>query len=265
MSWFRPSKTKYLPLAAVISVILFSLFPSIVNAASYTVTVESEWTFTLDEAQTVYIYGNSNLSCSESPADPHLWLYNSDGSLVTQDDDGNHNSTDQCVSAKIVTQLGAGSYTIRAGYCCSQRGLGYDGLDYELVISDLELDGGPTTTTTTTTTTTSTTTTTVPPSVGPPMNLTVTDTGSAIFLDWDQPNTGSVDPERYAISWRIPPDAGWGVATGNVGDEGALTTEYTLSYSLLRLRAVLARIMCSVSVRTMTLWPCIPGGQTKLR
>ena len=64
------------------------------------------------------------------------------------------------------------------------------------------------------------------------MNLTGELTANGVFLDWDEPNTGNVDPERYAISFRIPPDAGWGVATGNVGDENALTTEYTLSYGL---------------------------------
>jgi hypothetical protein len=92
---------------------------------------ESEWTFSLTQAKTVYIYGNSNRSCNEAGADPYLWLYDdgseSDGSIITQDDDGNHNSTDQCVSSKIVADLGAGDYLIRAGYCCNQRGLGYDG------------------------------------------------------------------------------------------------------------------------------------------
>jgi hypothetical protein len=64
------------------------------------------------------------------------------------------------------------------------------------------------------------------------MNLTGELTADGVFLDWDEPDTGNVDPERYAISFRIPPDAGWGVATGNVGEEGALNTEYTLPYSL---------------------------------
>ena len=55
-------------------VAILALFSSgSVSAASYNVTVESEWTFTLNEAKTVYIYGNSNRACSEAGADPYLW------------------------------------------------------------------------------------------------------------------------------------------------------------------------------------------------
>ena len=36
---------------------------------------------------------------------------------------------------------------------------------------------------------------------------------------------------RYAISWTIPPAAGWGISTGNVGDANALDTEITIPYS----------------------------------
>ena len=390
-----------------------------VYAATYTVTEESDWYFEVTEDDTnVVIYGNSNSSCEELTSDPYLWLYDLSGTLITGNDDGNHNSTNQCVSSKIDTTLDAGVYRLHAGYCCNQRGNGFDGGEYTLVtdltlatnfstyngvrfsynaayieqtidvssyageidailvtplvkrfydVNDYvatqyaaydsagnllqgnitsssptswvevpsfwfqasistnvqdstnwdtvkirvwakdgegwggnygteikevsfkaKLDGStewtdltnlmtnpqfnsinsnsapngwssnaswdtcqgltsstlcgfvqntwtwasPVTTTTTTTTTSTTTTTTIPQTIGPPMNLTGEITTNGVFLDWDEPNTGNVTPERYAISFRIPPDAGWGVATGNVGDEDALNTEYTLPFSL---------------------------------
>lgn len=220
------------------------IVPGTAHAYSYTVTEESDFYFTVDSDNTlVVIYGNSNSPCSNGFADPYLWVYEdgpeSNGALVAWNDDGNHNSTDQCVSSKIYTTLNAGDYRLRAGYCCTQQGLGQNpsGYDYEIV-TDLTFDGvspnTPTTTTTTTTSTTTstTTTTTIPQTIGPPMNLTGEITSNGVFLDWDAPNTGNVDPERYAISFRIPPAAGWGVATGNVGDENALNTEYTLPFSI---------------------------------
>jgi len=231
MKFFKPSKTRFLPAAVVVALAILSLFPSVARASTYTVTEESEWSFSLSEADTVYIYGNSNRECNEPGADPYLWLYDdnpeSTGALITQNDDGNHGAG-QCVSSKIVAQLSAGDYLIRAGYCCSQRQLGTNpsGYSYELVIQNYDLSGGSPTTTT------STTTTTVPQTIGPPMNLTGEVTSDGVYLDWDAPNTGNVEPERYAISFRIPPDAGWGVATGNVGDENALNTDYTLPFSL---------------------------------
>lgn len=220
---------KILPLCIAFFSFLIPSTP--VSASSYSVTAESEWTFIVSETQTVYIYGNSNEACADITTDPYLWLYNSSGTLVAQNDDGNHNDQNQCVSSKIVVELQPDTYTILAGYCCSKLGLGNvpgwgDGT-YELVILDYDLSGGSPTTTTT-----STTTTTVAPSIGPPMNLTGEVTANGVFLDWDAPNTGNTQPERYAISFRIPPAGGWGVATGNVGDANALNTEYTLPFSI---------------------------------
>lgn len=77
-----------------------------------------------------------------------------------------------------------------------------------------------------------TTTSTLPNSLGKPTNVTLTDTGNGILVDWNAPedNVG-VSPERYAISWSTS-NSGWGVATGNVGDENALNTSILLDYSL---------------------------------
>ena len=75
------------------------------------------------------------------------------------------------------------------------------------------------------------------PSIGEPTNVTVTvdHYNGTVKVDWDAPTGGTVDPERYAISFALD-DVGtdpaeivmdYGVATGNVGDAGALDTEYT--------------------------------------
>jgi len=237
---------------AFVSLLILAWFAPTVDASSYTVTEESEWTFSLNEAKTVYIYGNSNRSCNEGGADPYLWLYDdgpeSDGSLITQNDDGNHNSTDQCVSSKIVANLGAGDYLIHAGYCCNQRGLGYDGPDYELVITDVELTGG-------TPTTTTTTTTTVPQTIGVPVNLTLTVDyfNGTVTADWDSPTSGTLDPERYAIGFGLNDDGNagpYGVATGNVGDENALNTQYTFDAEYLELLFNEAHGLFNVMIRS---------------
>ncbi|MGA1036677.1 MAG: hypothetical protein ACO3VQ_02580, partial [Ilumatobacteraceae bacterium] len=96
----RASRTVYLCL------LLWAWFaPTSVTAASFTVTAESDWYFTVEQDQTlVVIYGNSNADCENVTADPYLWLYDdnpeSTGQLIAADDDGNHNWTDQCVSSK---------------------------------------------------------------------------------------------------------------------------------------------------------------------
>jgi hypothetical protein len=103
-------------------------------AASYTVTEESDWYFEVTEDDTnVVIYGNSNSSCTQLASDPFLWLYDLSGTVLASNDDGNHNNETQCVSSKIDTTLDAGVYRLHAGYCCSQRGNGYDGGEYTLV------------------------------------------------------------------------------------------------------------------------------------
>ena len=68
--------------------------------------------------------------------------------------------------------------------------------------------------------------------IGPPRNLTVVDSDTAVVLNWEAPNTGNTQPERYAISFSTN-DGGWGIATGNVGDANALNTTITIPYSTL--------------------------------
>ena len=74
-------------------------------------------------------------------------------------------------------------------------------------------------------------TNTFPDTIDAPTNLTVVESGSNIVLDWGAPVGGGYLPERYAIFFTTGNLAGWGVATGNVGDANALNTEYTFTKS----------------------------------
>ena len=73
---------------------------------------------------------------------------------------------------------------------------------------------------------------TFPDTISAPSNLTATDTGSGILLDWDAPVGGGYLPERYAISWSGSLGGG-GIATGNVGDANALNTSIEIPYSVI--------------------------------
>lgn len=75
-------------------------------------------------------------------------------------------------------------------------------------------------------------TTTIPKFLGKPTNVVLTDTGSGILVDWEAAqNDLGISPERYAISWSTE-NSGWGIPTGNVGDNNSLDTEIFLDYSL---------------------------------
>jgi hypothetical protein len=73
---------------------------------------------------------------------------------------------------------------------------------------------------------------TFPDTISAPSNLTATDTGTGIFLDWDAPVGGGYLPERYAISWSGSLGGG-GIATGNVGGANALNTSIEIPYSVI--------------------------------
>ena len=73
---------------------------------------------------------------------------------------------------------------------------------------------------------------TFPDTISAPSNLTATDTGTGILLDWDEPVGGGYLPERYAISWSGSLGGG-GIATGNVGGANALNTLIEIPYSVI--------------------------------
>ena len=69
--------------------------------------------------------------------------------------------------------------------------------------------------------------------IGAPRNLTVVDGETSTVLTWEAPNTGNIQPERYAIGLNTQGQNGWGIATGNVGGPNSLNTTITISHSLL--------------------------------
>ena len=69
--------------------------------------------------------------------------------------------------------------------------------------------------------------------IGAPQNLTVVDGETSTVLTWEAPNTGNIQPERYAIGLNTQGQNGWGIATGNVGGPNSLNTTITISHSLL--------------------------------
>jgi hypothetical protein len=69
--------------------------------------------------------------------------------------------------------------------------------------------------------------------IGPPRNLTISSGETLTVLDWEAPDTGNTQPERYAISFNCTGCNGWGIATGNVGGPNSLNTTITIDHSLL--------------------------------
>lgn len=56
---------------------------------------------------------------------------------------------------------------------------------------------------------------------------------NSVQLTWDAPEQSNISVERYAISWSVNNfEGGWGIATGNVGDENALNTTINISLAL---------------------------------
>ena len=72
---------------------------------------------------------------------------------------------------------------------------------------------------------TATTTTTIPPTLGPPMNVTVAQTyDQGVKVDWDVANTGSLTAETYELYFRT--DAKNETVVYNISE-----TEYTIPYA----------------------------------
>jgi hypothetical protein len=69
--------------------------------------------------------------------------------------------------------------------------------------------------------------------IGPPRNLTISSNETSTILNWEAPDTGNTQPERYAISFNCSGCNGWGIATGNVGGPNSLNTTITIDHSLL--------------------------------
>jgi hypothetical protein len=84
--------------------------------------------------------------------------------------------------------------------------------------------------------------------INSPTNISVIQLSNGdVEVSWDAP-TGLISPERYAISWAIG-DGGWGIATGNAGDENALNTSIVIPASLFETTGGLDNIY-QISVRS---------------
>jgi hypothetical protein len=84
--------------------------------------------------------------------------------------------------------------------------------------------------------------------INSPTNISVMQLSNGdVEVSWDAP-TGLISPERYAISWAIG-DGGWGIATGNAGDENALNTSIVIPASLFETTGGLDNIY-QISVRS---------------
>jgi hypothetical protein len=65
-----------------------------------------------------------------------------------------------------------------------------------------------------------------------PTNLQVELSGSFVKLQWEAPQGNTVLPERYAIAFNITTTQGYGIATGNGGDNNALRTKISIPVAL---------------------------------
>ena len=65
-----------------------------------------------------------------------------------------------------------------------------------------------------------------------PTNLQVELSGSFVKLQWEAPQGNTVLPERYAIAFNITTTQGYGIATGNNGDNNALRTKISIPVAL---------------------------------
>lgn len=199
------------------------------------VPAPSDFYFTFQEPSVIQAraYGQ------EIGYDTHLWLYDSSDVLVAANDD--YYGLDSWIEVSVEP----GTYRLRAGICCGDPdGWNYWGesdTGYTIEFNSAPENAPETTTSTTSTTSTvpettttepAPTTTTVPSFLGAPTNVSVSAQEDGLLVSWEAAtdDTG-VSPERYAISWSTG-NAGWGVATGNVGDENALNTQILLGYSL---------------------------------
>ena len=129
-----------------------SFFSGPVKADTTEVTGATDYWFQY-EAETVFFARTYAIAGVGS--DPMLWLYNSDGQNLAQNDD--HYG----LQSRLELTVPAGWYRLRAGVCCGNPDAWWQGVRYTLEVSGtLSVPSTTTTSTTTTTTEPETTTTT---------------------------------------------------------------------------------------------------------
>lgn len=187
---------------------------------SATVTAATDFWFSVAE-QTDF-----TVSTQEIPgigSDPHLWLYNDQGAQLAANDDYFG------LQSYIAISIPPGAYRVRAGICCGNPDA-WPTWEPSYAYSVNFSTGYSSSTSGSTPTTTS------PQFVGAPTNLTVNDGAESVALSWDAPQDGTRQPERYAVSWRIP---------GDQNSERAIAssqTTITIPYSTLDDAGALDRL-----------------------
>lgn len=126
--------------------ILFAVRPA--HAENLVITQPTDFWFHYDSSTT---FSARTYDIPNHPSDPQLWLYNSEGSLITTNDDW------YGLQSHIQTQVEPGWYRLRAGTCCYEPDVWrtWDttwNIDYELSVEGVT--NPPTTTTIQETTTT---------------------------------------------------------------------------------------------------------------
>lgn len=122
-----------------------------VRADTYiTLTAETPFVDLPVAAGELDVVAHTDQSCQTVTIDAYLVLYNSNGAVIRQDDDGAHNWQTDCVASRITYTIPEPGWTLRVTSCCG-RPYGQLRLEY--------LQGTSQTTTTSTTTQPETTTT----------------------------------------------------------------------------------------------------------
>ena len=176
---------RLLPLAGAIYVIIAAQ-PAAAQELTVTLTAEQPvYTHALTPGA-YQITANTGVECSALTVDPYLTVKDPDGTIIAQDDDGNHNQSN-CLSSKITVTIPGDGYTLNAFGCCGR-------LYGTITIKIDPLQAATTTTTNATTTTETPTTTTIEPTTTTTTDPPVTTTTLATYPT--EPSTTSTTPLR---------------------------------------------------------------------
>lgn len=170
-----------------------SLLSGPANAENLRVTEPTDFWYQFDTTTTFYA---RTYAVDGYGSDPMLWLYNSDGQLLTQNDDWFG------LQSKLEVEVPAGTYRLRAGVCCGNPNAWWQGVQYDITFNGLTVVTTTTTTSSTsttildtTTTTDSTTTTVEPTTTSTTVPETTTTTSTTV------PETTTTTVEETTTTW----------------------------------------------------------------
>ena len=85
-----------------------------------------DYTITLDGETLLHVTFDSNVACPlnfQTTVDPWLRLFDSEGNIVADDDDGNHNPRNNCYGSKLHLIPEAGTYVLQFRTYQEQSGM----------------------------------------------------------------------------------------------------------------------------------------------